>query len=330
LRPLGPAPYNQNTSGPGVRTPELDPSMNPLTTPETLWYKHLEAIRDSWPEVRRGDTEALHQARVVSRRIREVLPVVAAGGERDRVRRLSRGVRRITRALGPMRALDVGLAALSEFDAAMPDRRAGLALLRRSLLTSRRRLRRRVSADLIRIDIEKLIRKLARLAVEAAPTGPGQERARVSVLAARTLKRAAGLRDAVEAAGALYVPDRLHAVRIAAKKLRYVLEVSERAGAPLTGSLIPPLKNIQATLGRAHDLQGLVDLGRRLQASPRGAAGEGDLASVLDSIEHECRRLHAEFVARRDELIQLCDAARTAAAGRLAMGRPGAAGGNRG
>ena len=51
-----------------------------------------------------GDAEALHQARVASRRIREALPL-----EIRPPRKLMRQVRRITRALGPVRELDVAL-----------------------------------------------------------------------------------------------------------------------------------------------------------------------------------------------------------------------------
>ena len=58
------------------------------------------------------DPEAVHQARVASRRLREVLPIVLAPG--GRTERLRRTVRRLTRTLGPVRELDVVRRAVSQ------------------------------------------------------------------------------------------------------------------------------------------------------------------------------------------------------------------------
>ena len=41
----------------------------------------------------------------------------------------------------------------------------------------------------------------------------------------RVARRAASLKAAIDEAGAVYLPERLHAVRIAVKKLRYAVEL---------------------------------------------------------------------------------------------------------
>src|SRR5687768_12920331 len=67
---------------------------------------------------RRGDPGGVHQARVASRRIREILPLVETwelSGEDESHRRRRRGkdVRRVAAALGAVRELDVTMELLS-------------------------------------------------------------------------------------------------------------------------------------------------------------------------------------------------------------------------
>jgi CHAD domain-containing protein len=64
----------------------------------------IDAMR---PRSRR--LRSVHQARVASRRLREALPVLRASVHQSRLGRVRRQVRRMTRALGPVRELDVAL-----------------------------------------------------------------------------------------------------------------------------------------------------------------------------------------------------------------------------
>src|SRR5262245_28849831 len=68
----------------------------------------LGVLSHAWSRVEAGDVDALHRSRVATRRLREALPLVKGRG-RER-RRLRRDLRRVTRALGPVRELDVALA----------------------------------------------------------------------------------------------------------------------------------------------------------------------------------------------------------------------------
>ena len=61
------------------------------------------------PAARDGHAESIRQARVATRRLREALPLLAPG---PRGRALGKTVRRLTRALGPVRELDVALITL--------------------------------------------------------------------------------------------------------------------------------------------------------------------------------------------------------------------------
>ena len=74
-------------------------------------------------------------------------------------------------------------------------------------------------------------------------------------LGARLVNRAKALTVAMAAAGHMYAPEQLHQVRIAAKKLRYALELAKDAGIRSATARVRAVKRAQDTLGRLHDLQ---------------------------------------------------------------------------
>ena len=67
--------------------------------------KRLDAFTRVAQGIYEGGVEALHQTRVASRRLREVLPVLGLDG--DATRKLSRRLKKVTRQLGAVRELDV-------------------------------------------------------------------------------------------------------------------------------------------------------------------------------------------------------------------------------
>ena len=122
------------------------------------------------------------------------------------------------------------------------------------------------------------------------------------MLAARLLRRAKSVAAALEEAGPVYVPERLHDVRISTKKLRYALEIARDAGVAAATSLVRVLKRHQERLGHLHDLQMLLKHVRETEASPGVGSRVNDLTAYADSLDRECRRLHAAFVEHRAEL----------------------------
>src|SRR5688572_3681144 len=80
----------------------------------TLLAPRIAALLETLPAALDGDVSSVHRARVSSRRLREVLPpmrqLLPPGTADD-----ARGeVRRVTRALGPVRELDVAQQLLDE------------------------------------------------------------------------------------------------------------------------------------------------------------------------------------------------------------------------
>ena len=290
---------------------------NLTTASELLILQRLRALARTLPAARQGDVHAIHQARVATRRLREALPLVVDGG---RGRKLEDRVRSLTRRLGPVRELDVVVHTLDALEGTSEVPRRAIDCLRTVVGEERRRLHRDMARRVADFDMDKLRRKAvggARkhdLAIakanarEGRPTRRGDP-ARLAVADRRAARRAVGLRAAIENAAGIYLPDRLHEVRIAVKKLRYAMEVARDLRGSRAQVRIRTLKRAQESLGRMHDLEVLIARTRAVQGSPRASdlRLSADLDRLVRHLENECRRLHGHYIASRPALLAVCD-----------------------
>jgi CHAD domain-containing protein len=164
-------------------------------------------------------------------------------------------------------------------------------------------------------ELRRLSRKLENAAkiLATADTRPST-RGWQWALEARVARRASAVRTAIDAAGAVYLPERLHAVRIALKKLRYGVELWLEAGGSKETADLRRLKRSQELLGDLHDRHVLITHVRREQAAlapseitPSDTKVWGELDALITSLENTCRALHARYVRDRAMLIALCD-----------------------
>jgi CHAD domain-containing protein len=281
------------------------------TTRSELLKKRLDRFTRALPGVEKGDVRALHQARVASRRLRELLPMLQL--ETDAGRKINRRLRKMTTRLGIVRELDVLLLLIDELHVSRRDRGAALARVGVRVSKSRDHARKRLTARMPVAEMWRLASKLDKLVgdLRGAEQASSKTAARSWrwAIDARVASRASRLSAAMHDAGALYLPERLHVVRIALKKLRYAVELSaELAGGKTDGGL-RALKRGQDLLGRMHDLQMLIDRGRQVQASlaPPNLTVWRDLDALLLSLDDDCRRLHARYMRARDTLMALTD-----------------------
>jgi CHAD domain-containing protein len=202
-----------------------------------------------------------------------------------------------------------------------------LRLVRSSVQAARERSRKKLPGKSAAASFRRVARKLdrAKRKLDGADD-VATRRAWRWAIDARVSRRAANLREAIDEAGSVYLPERLHAARIAVKKLRYGLELDvEARGLRMTPEL-GVLKRTQELLGRLHDRQVLLDHVREIQASltPPSVTMWRDLDRLLSVLEQSCRRLHARFIRERPAIVEICDrlARRTAAAAKdAARGR---------
>jgi CHAD domain-containing protein len=238
-----------------------------------------------------------------------VLPVLGLEGETTR--KLTRRLKKVTRQLGVVRELDVLMLMIQEL---RPNARySSTALERVGAAVERARVteRDRLTAKLPFVKLQRLARRLRRASEEQVrDDSEKQEGARdawVWALEARATRRARRVRSAIEVAGAVYVPERLHDVRIALKKLRYVMELLAEPERAACG--IAVLKTAQDLLGRLHDLEMLIERARHEQPlpSPPALTVGHDLGSLVDALEEDCRALHARYMRQRVKLLAIAD-----------------------
>jgi CHAD domain-containing protein len=266
------------------------------------------------PGVEKGDIRALHRARVASRRLRELLPVLQL--DHGTAHKLNRRLRRVTARLGTVRELDVLLMLIDELHVARRSRTAPIARVGVTISKARDDARKRMSRHLPIDDVwrlarrlEKLIDVLASQEDAASRKSGGAKSGWRWAIEARVAKRASRLRAAVDEAGAVYLPERLHDVRLAVKKLRYAVELAGQAAGGRRESELRVLTRGQEILGRMHDLQMLIDRVRDVQASlaPPSLSVWRDLDSVVESLDEDCRRLHGRYMRARAALLAVAD-----------------------
>ena len=266
---------------------------------EYLIRQRIAALGRALPAARAGHVTSLHRARVATRRLRAALPLVASDAKAGKV---VKSVRRLTRVLGPVRELDVALLILDELDRSGNVPGGGIDRLRASIVEERERLQAEVREEIDDFDLDKLRKQALKAARHAGDDGRPHES--TAARRARIARRARRLAATIESAAGLYLPDRLHEVRIAVKKLRYTLEVAGGRNV----ARVRLLKRAQDLLGRMHDLEVLIARTRSIQSSPGASTLKvsADLDRLVRRLETECRQLHGHYMAMRPALIQLC------------------------
>jgi CHAD domain-containing protein len=278
-------------------------------TRSELLKRHLDRLTRALPGLEQGDVRALHRARVASRRLRELIPVLQL--DHSTSKKLSRRLRKVTSRLGTVRELDVLMLGIDEMHDAHPEQSSALARVGIAVSSDRDQARRRLFAQLPVDDVRRLTHKLDRATTELQLAEGSSSRSAARLwkwaVEARVEQRATRLATAVHDAGALYLPERLHTVRIALKKLRYALELANDVSGARGGADLRALKRGQDLLGRMHDLQVLIDRVREVQASltPPNVAVWRELDALMTRLENDCRRLHARYMRTRDALVAI-------------------------
>jgi CHAD domain-containing protein len=303
-----------------------------LQSRHDLLRKRLERFTRLLPGVEEGDVAALHRMRVASRRLHELLPILQL--DRDELAKLSRRLKKVRARLGAVRELDVLLIVIDELHQSRRHERTALKRVEEEVGRERARAwDRLLNKDLPVGELKRVARKLERVLEDLAkndetPTRRSPARGWRWALEARVARRAASLREAIAQAGAVYLPDRLHTARIAVKKLRYAVELSNEAARAAPTPELRVLERAQELLGRINDLDVLMKRIRQAQASldPPNIAAWRELDAWSTSLENSCRRLHGRYMRERPVLEAVADGliAKTPRGVRAAAGVAGA------
>ena len=271
--------------------------------PAHLVHVHLQTILERLPGVFDADIDSVHQARIATRRLREVLPLVErVNPDTSRAAEIARDA---GRALGRVRELDVMKGMLdNSFDRA-PAAAVAVARARRAVQRQQTDARRSMVKTLEGLDLPHLNRLLSlprRFAMWPHRADVGAWR---SSLRQRIATRAEDMAEAVRHATGVYLPNRSHGARIAVKKLRYAVEAAQDTTLWRPPLLLKHLRRIQNTLGEIHDLQILIDRIDDLVTDPVARA---ELPSLFDALQDDLASRHREYVARRERLFAIARA----------------------
>ena len=275
------------------------------STPRAYVLDQLCLLDALWSGVRDGDIDAVHDARVATRRARAALPFDFAVPPPAAAE-----LRRVGRVLGRVRELDATNVLLNELEPRVSDAVSAIGIARREVTRRLERERRRMIKRL-RHDP----RSIARVVVK------GAQGTRFSSLwrnwrhelREAVRHQAADVQSALDRATAVFMPNRAHAARITVKKLRYTVEVALATGVMTGGHALDDLKRVQETLGDLHDMTVLAKLIDE-------TAFPGDLSAeslaFAEVVRAETTRLHQKYVRRREKIRAACDACVTGIAPR--------------
>jgi CHAD domain-containing protein len=269
-------------------------------SPRSLVEGHFEELLCHLPGIRDGLPESIHQARVATRRLREVLPLFATAEGEDGSRAMA-VAKRVGRALGSVRELDVMADVLANIERRMPPGATTAVVARLSLHDRQQSARRRMIKALERLDLAHLAD--VPQAIHGRLTDVRERytatRRWVEPLRDRIAAHAEGLRNAIDHGTGVYFPNRAHRVRVQVKKLRYSIEVAHETGLWQAAVLLRDLKRIQDVLGDLHDLQVALDRVDELVAEPERAQ---ELAALKAGLRADIVDRHRLYLNRRERL----------------------------
>ena len=231
-----------------------------LTFAANVLHERLTTLQQALVQVRKeGDIDAVHDARVASRRLRSGLALLEEATGRKKFRRWRRQIRNVTQALGELRDTDVQLLLVNhrlEQPEVAENGQAGLTWVQQRLQRKRKQEYRQVRKDIGRLRRKETLEAMAEAWQkwqEGENTGSAmdpvvRDQARPLVLA--HLAETELLNDPLPPAEQT---EELHALRLALKRLRYTLEFVAPAFAGQLDGYVTTLKGLQEILGDLHD-----------------------------------------------------------------------------
>jgi CHAD domain-containing protein len=247
--------------------------------------------------------DAIHDARVATRRIRELLALVPVVPGRAREDDAAKAYKKIGRALGRVRDIDVQLALIQNLEGHAPQAAPSLVIIRQDHERERLSKTRRLIKTLERVDVGALVHA----ASEGHPAGLRRQLTSngwQKQLSRLVIERARDAVAAIAHATGVYFPKRAHSTRIAIKQVRYAAEIADATGIGDIQAAIKTLRKGQEILGDLHDRQTLADTVERYADHEGVKRSQIDLTHEV--LEREVIQLHREYLARRAALRDAC------------------------
>jgi CHAD domain-containing protein len=272
-----------------------------------LTLRQLDRFMSYEAKVLKGNNaDAIHDMRVASRRLQQVLDLVYAKPRPPELRRLRRQIRRCRQALGDVRNCDVLLELVRRPLARKRSaRREAWAAIEHFLLLRRSENFLRAMRKLGKINLAVFYVNLKQfLHHDKAHEHAAQHHAYSGSAArpgfARDLKQAldsvwSRFQEQIERSHSSSRPEVIHAARIATKRLRYLVEVFHEFGTPGSADALAWLRQLQNHLGNWHDLEVLEQMMIQMLARPEFLREQLPLAMEVERLILRNRKNKAEF-----------------------------------
>lgn len=223
----------------------------------------LDALIDAIEGIRNGgDVEHLHQSRVATRRIRAALGMFADCFLLKKVKKWRKRIRQLTQGLGPARDKDVQIEFVEKFLSGLNDSheacRPGIARLALRLRQQRESGQLAVVCTLDKFEsTDVLVQMHCELERLLFPLRRTNTPLQSPFVFQRTRERIVADYDALQSyQTSLADPNDKkahHQMRIAAKRLRYLLEICNPAYEERLSASVKTAKKLQSLLGEIHD-----------------------------------------------------------------------------
>jgi CHAD domain-containing protein len=272
-------------------TTSTDPSCRLLAA--QYLRKQCKQLLAQFPGIRQGgDVEFIHRARVASRRLRAALRIFGDCLPQRPLKGWTKQIRRLTRGLGAARDLDVQrdylLGALTHVEA--PAHIPGLARLLVRTELERGRIQGKVLKALDRLERSQVLQDMRKTLKSMLETPQGEDplqtQGSLHVAAYHIGER---LGEMLVLEDSLEDPNdcqQHHAMRIAAKRLRYTMEICRPVCGTRIEASLEVVKQLQTFLGEVHDCDVWIDqLPQMLEAERQWIVERYGHAGPLDQLE---------------------------------------------
>jgi len=263
--------------------------------------RHLKRFHGLEPKVLQGDDpDAIHDFRVASRRLQQVFDLLYPKPRSKRIRKLRRVVQRSRQIFSTVRNCDVLLQRVNGLLARQRiGQREAWTAFKEHLESQRSEAFQQAVGKLSRWNISDFFVRLhgelhTPPHVHSNPDGavadgaqPSKESEAGSVddLLMKELQLTWEAFDAqVSRSQSERDPDSLHAVRIAAKRLRYLIEVIDELGVADAKKTLSSLRRLQQQLGDWHDLEVMEQMMAEMLTRPRFLRSHIDLAIKIEKL----------------------------------------------
>ena len=231
-----------------------------LSGARTLLH-YLHDLRAARPQVcQMEDSECVHRVRVASRRMRSFLPLFAPCLSRTVCDRWRKQLRRLTRALGEARDIDVQIACVEHVleQQASLEERPGIERLLLRLQQRRHAVYEPVGQAIERFTASPLAEEMEQTLMHLVYVSQASGADRPGAYVYRQIRKAVRIRLKTFQLYAPYVQhpersDELHAMRIAAKHLRYLLQACTPFYLDALQEPARTARTFQTLLGDIHD-----------------------------------------------------------------------------